>query len=374
MNICFKQGIKTSKRQRLAALFFSLIAALLLTTPAARAGEQLQDHDSIYQAVSKFIKQSTGKTGLIKPINANQRVIKCQQDLQVDFPFNNQKTIRVVCEKTTSKRKPSWKLHLQVDVSQSLQVWRTNKALKNGQLIQTSDVSLELYQGHDLGQLLSKDLSPVGRYTKHPLQKSQWLKKSDLSTNIQVWQSKQLIKAGTVINKSLLQPVTVNKRQTSANAVTDLQDIIGKVSRYNLAADRAITHQDVVGRQKIWVAMHNLPTNRAIVADDLNLEWRLDHQLRQPGFSDINKILGKVPKSYISKGRVITANLLRIPYLVTEGAVVRLTITTSSLSISSDAKALGNGNKGDRVQVEVLGSGKLREGIVIAKGVLELVE
>ena len=149
---------------------------------------------------------------------------------------------------------------------------------------------------------------------------------------------------------------------------------MGKVSRYNLAANRAITKQDITGRQQVWVAMHNLPTDRAIVADDLHLEWRLDHQLRQPGFRDINKILGKVPKSYISKGRVITDNLLRLPYLVTKGAVVRLTITTSSLSISSDAKALSNGNKGDRVKVEVLGSGKLREGLVIAKGVLELVE
>ena len=373
MNICFKQGLNKGKRQRLAAHLFGVIATLLVSV-ATHASEQLQDHDSIYQAVSQFIKQSTGKSGLIKPINPNQRVIRCQKALQVDFPFNNQKTVRVVCEQTTSSKKPTWKLHLQVDVSQSLQVWRTNKALKRGQLIQATDVNLALYQGHDLGQLLHKNLSPVGRYTKHPLQKQQWLKKTDLSANIQVWQSTQLIKAGTVINKSLVRPVTVNKRQTSANAVTNLQDIIGKVSRYNLAADRAITKQDVVGRQKVWVALYNLPTDRAIVADDLNLEWRLDHQLRQPGFGDISKIVGKVPKSYISKNRVITANLIRTPYLVNKGSVVRLTIITSSLTISSDAKALNNGNKGDRVKVEVLGSGKLREGIVIAKGVLKLIE
>ncbi|MCP4882112.1 MAG: flagellar basal body P-ring formation protein FlgA [Gammaproteobacteria bacterium] len=368
-----------SKRQTLAAqqkrLFAIIFASTVLAfSLASHAADKLQDHKAIYAAASQFIQQETGQAAYIKPLNSGLRIMQCKAALQVDFPFNNQQTIRVRCAQTTSSKVPTWKLHLQVDLNKTLKVWRTKRPLPSGQLIEEKDVVLGTYTGHDYGQLLEQQTSPIGRYTQRAITTGKWLQKSDLSQNIRVWRAKDLIKAGTLLNASIIQPVTVSRRQTSANAVTSLNEIVGKVSRYNLAPGRTITRQDISGRQQVWVAMRNLPAGRAIVTDDLGLEWRLDYQLRQAGYAKQSQIIGLVPKSYISKGRIITTNLLRTPYLVHKNSVVKLTITTQNLRISSDAKALNNGNKGDRVAVEVLGSGKLREGIVIGKGVLELAE
>ncbi len=365
--------------QRLAAqqkrLFAAVIVGVVLIIPVSSlAADQLHEHEAIYLAASQFIKQETGQAAYIKPLNSNLRIIRCQTALQFDFPFNNQKTVRAQCTRTTNSNIPTWKLHLQVDLNKTLNIWRTDKPLASGQLIEANDVVLGIYTGHDFGQLLRQQTPPIGRYTKHSVPAGKWLKQSDLSNSIRVWQAIALIKAGTVLDYSLIRSVTVNQRQTSANAVTNITDIIGKVSRYNLASGRTINQQDVSARQQVWVALKNLPSARAIVADDLNLEWRLDYQLQQGGFIEQSKIIGQVPKSYISKGRIITANLLRAPYLVHKGGLVKLTITTNNLSISSDARALNNGYKGDLVKVEVVGSGKLREGIVIGKGRLELLE
>ena len=376
MNYCSKYRLSRVQRQWLAASLFGLLAAsfLLMTSGNVSANQTLQDHQRLYALVSEFIKQETGQTAHIKPLNSQQRISKCLVPIEVDFPFNNHKTVQIQCARSSSSKTPKWKFHLQVAISQTLQTWRTNKALKTGHLITAADVTLASYKGHSFGQLLTDNTSPIGRFTKHPVKKQGWLRASDLSKNVQVWQTKDLIKAGTLLSGDMLIPATVNQRQASANVITDLAQIVGKVSRYNLAAGRAITQQDVSGRQQVWLAQHNLPTGRTIVANDVYLDWRLDYQLRQPGFSDISKIVGQVSKSYIAKGRIITAHLLRTPYLVHKGSVVRLTITTTNLTISTDAKALSNGNKGDRVKVEVLGSGKSREGVVIAKGVLKLLE
>ena len=376
MNFYSKYGLNKVQRQGLAAPIIGAFAALLLLISSSnvRANEVLQDHKRIYELASAYIKQETGQVAQLKPLNSKQRISKCLVPISIDFPFNNQKTVRVQCHQTSSTKTPQWKFHLQVAISQTLNTWQTKTALKAGQLISAADVSLVNYQGHSFGQLLTDKTSPIGRYTKHAIKKQHWLRQSDLSKNIRIWRTKDPIKVGTLLSREMLVPVTVNQRQTSANVITNVAQIVGKVSRYNLAAGRAITQQDVSGRQQVWLALKNLPTGLAIVADDLYLDWRLDYQLRQPGYSDISKIVGQVPKSYITKGRIITANLLRTPYLVDKGSTVRLTITRANLTISTEVKALSNGNKGDRVKVEVIDSGKLREGIVIAKGVLKLLE
>lgn len=376
MNFYSKYGLNKGQRQGLAAPIISAFAALLLliSNSNVRANEVLQDHKRIYELASAYIKQETGQVAQLKALNSKQRISKCLVPISIDFPFNNHKTVRVQCHQTSSTKTPQWKFHLQVAISQTLNTWQTKTALKAGQLISAADVSLANYQGHSYGQLLTDQTSPIGRYTQHAIKKQHWLRQSDLSNNIRIWRTQDFIKVGTLLSRDMLVPVTVNQRQTSANVITNVAQIVGKVSRYNLAAGRAITQQDVSGRQQVWLALKNLPTGRTIVADDLYLDWRLDYQLRQPGFSDISKIVGQVPKSYITKGRIITANLLRTPYLVHKGSTVRLTITRANLTISTEVKALSNGNKGDRVKVEVIDSGKLREGIVIAKGVLKLLE
>lgn len=369
-----KNKLYKGERQSLAALIFGLFATLFCGGNQLYAQNQLQDHQQLYQLASDFIEHTTGQQASIKPLNANNRIPACLTTITTDFPFNNRKTVRLQCDKTTSQKKPNWRLHLQVNLTANLEAWQAMSDIKAGQLISASDFQLATYNGHDFGQFVNADQSPIGRYSKHHLKSGHWLKKEDLSESIQIWQSTRLIPAETVITQSMLTNKRVNRRQTSANAMTNLNNIIGKVSKRNLAAGHTITSNDITGRTQVLVATKNLPPNRSIVASDLDLKWHLDSKLRQPGFTDKHLIIGKIPRSYIASGRVITENLLRTPYTVAKGNVIQLVYKTANLSISSDAKALANGNLGDIIKVEVLGSSKVKQGKVVAKGVVELVE
>lgn len=369
-----KNRLFKGKRQSLAALIFGLFSALLTGGNQLYAEGQLQDHQQLYQLASDFIERTTGQQASIKPLNTNNRIPACLTTIKTDFPFNNRKTVRLQCDKTASQQKPNWRLHLQVNLTANLEVWQAIVDIKAGQLISASDFQMATYNGHDFGQFVDADQSPVGRYSKHNLKAGHWLQKEDLSESIQIWQSTALIPAETLITQSMLTRKRVNRRQTSANAITQLSNIIGKVSKRNLAAGHTITSNDITGRTQVLVATKNLPPNRPIVATDLALEWHLDSKLRLPGFTEKHLIVGKIPRSYIASGRVITENLLRTPYTVAKGNVIQLVYKTANLSIRSDAKALANGNLGDIIKVEVLGSNKVKQGKVVAKGVVELVE
>lgn len=375
MFVSIEKWLFKGKRQSLAARFFGFIAVSLLVIQPTLADQQTwQDHQQLYQLASDFIQRTTGQQASIKPLQANNRIPACLRDIKVDFPFSNRKTVRLQCEQTNSTQKPTWRLHLQVNLTASIQVWQANKTIKAGELIGANAFSLQYYQGHDFGQFVHADESPIGRYSKHALNTGHRLKKDDLSDSVLVWQSNRLIVAETLISADMLDSKQVNRRKTSANAITNKAQIIGKISKRNLAAGHTITSNDLTGRQQVLVAVQNLPPKRPIVATDLQLEWRLDTQLRQPGFTDKGLVVGKVPRSYIAAGRVITEKLLRIPFMVSKGKTVKLIYKTANLSISSEAKAMANGNLGDIIKVEVLGSKKEKQGKVVAKGVVELVE
>lgn len=371
---CIKNRLFTGKRQSLAALVFGLIAALLLPPATALAGSQWQDHKQLYTIASDYIQRTTGKQASIKPLNVNNRIPHCIGEISADFPFNNQKTLRLRCDQTNANNKPTWSIHLKVNLATQLQVWRANQSLAAGQLISATDFSLQTYQGHDFGQFVKADLPPVGRYTNSAIKTGSWLKNDHLSSAIQVWTTRKAIPAETTITEVMISSNKVNRRQTSANAVTNKNLIIGKTARRNLAAGHTVTSNDLTGKQQVLIAAQNLPPNRPIVATDLKLVWMLDTKIRQPGYQDKNLIMGKVPRSYIASGRMISENLLRTPHLIAKGATVKLIFKTANLSISSEAKALADGNLGDIIEVEVLGSKKLKQGKVIAKGVVELVE
>lgn len=375
MFLSVKKWLFRGERQRLAAQFFGLVAAWLMVIHPALADQQTwQDHQQLYQLTSDFIQRTTGQQASIKPLHTNNRIPACLTNIKVDFPFSNRKTVRLQCAQTSSSKQPSWRLHLQVNLTASMRVWQATKAIKAGELISANAFTLHTYQGHDFGQFVNADAPPVGRYSKYALATGHKLKKEDLSDSIQIWQSNRLITAETLITANMLQSKQVNRRKTSANAVTNKTQIIGKISKRNLAAGHTITSNDLTGRQQVLVATRNLPPKRPIVATDLNLEWRLDTQLRKPGYTDKQLIVGKIPRSYIAGGRVITENLLRTPFMVSKGSTVKLIYKTANLSISSEAKALANGNAGDIIKVEVLGSKIEKQGKVIAKGQLELVE
>ena len=64
--------------------------------------------------------------------------------------------------------------------------------------------------------------------------------------------------------------------------------------------------------------------------------------------------------------------MIRKAYLVIKGSQVSLQINLENYQITNQALALSNGNLGDEMDVKLTPSGMIKQGVVTAKGQLEL--
>ena len=119
------------KRQGLAAKFLQLkwlllIAGIWLSSMSAQAAPW-HTHEAIYQAVSQFSQQELGSNVRTGKLDERSRYALCTSALLVTLPFNNQKTVKVVCEKTHNSS--SWSLYLSVNVQSKTKAWRLISAI-----------------------------------------------------------------------------------------------------------------------------------------------------------------------------------------------------------------------------------------------------
>ena len=88
-------------------------------------------------------------------------------------------------------------------------------------------------------------------------------------------------------------------------------------------------------------------------------------------FTDPRQVVGKVLRYSISAGQVLREDMLRPPYIVTQGQVVPLAVQGNGFSIRSEGVALNNAGEGQSVQIRV-GSGRVISGVARAGGVVEI--
>lgn len=89
------------------------------------------------------------------------------------------------------------------------------------------------------------------------------------------------------------------------------------------------------------------------------------------GFTDPGQVVGKVLRYGIAAGQMLREDMLRLPYSVTQGQVVQLTVRGKGFSIRSEGVALNNASEGQAVQVRVA-AGRVIGGIARAGGVVEI--
>lgn len=90
------------------------------------------------------------------------------------------------------------------------------------------------------------------------------------------------------------------------------------------------------------------------------------------GFTDPRQVIGKVLRYSIAAGQVLREDMLRPPYIVTQGQVVPLAVQGHGFSIRSEGVALNNAGEGQSVQVRV-GASRVISGVARAGGVVEIV-
>ena len=107
------------------------------------------------------------------------------------------------------------------------------------------------------------------------------------------------------------------------------------------------------------------------VVDAADLTTRVEELTALPAsvLQDPNLAIGRIAASTVPAGSVLRTENLKQVLAVVNGQTVRVIYESSTLSITSEGRALGNAAVGQGVEVRV-GSGKTVRGIVRSSGVV----
>ncbi len=119
----------------------------------------------------------------------------------------------------------------------------------------------------------------------------------------------------------------------------------------------------------LLVANRPLAQNTVLTANDFSLQ---KGELGQPGIlTDPAQAIGKTLKFGIGAGQVIRQNMLRAPYVVTQGHSAEVQVRSKHFSVRSSGQALNNAAEGQRVRIR-MASGQVISGIAAMDGSVEV--
>ena len=364
-----------SSRQGLAAQLIQpkwlLLAVFLWLITATTHATQWQPHKDIYQAINEFSQQQLGGHATSTKLDERSRYPLCKTPLQVTLPFNNDKTVEVTCPTPLSNNHPSWSLYLSINVQTNTQAWRLTSAVAEQGTINANQVALVTYTGTNTNYIGS-EVNPVGQQVKRHLSAGHWLSTIDFSELQVLWRAAQDIPQGQVIAQEHLISSKESIHTSSPNAITNKTQLLGQLARRYIKAGKLLDRNDIEGQQHVVISSQALAMGRELISQDLTMAWMPNHKLRQAGFKHQEALVGWVTKRHIASGTPLTQDMLRQAYLVVKGGQVSLQINVGSYQITNQAQALSNGSLGDKVEVKVSPSGLVKQGLVIAKGQVEL--
>jgi len=364
-----------SKWLTLVACFWLVVSLSLAATTTH--GAQWQAHEDIYQAVNVFSQQQLGGHASTTKLDERSRYSLCKTPLQVTLPFNNQKTVKVVCDTTHDSNKPSWSLYLSITVQINTKAWRLVSTIAEQGTITASQVALVAYTGNATGNgtgndFISGETNPIGKQVKRQLDPGHWLSSKDFSDLQVLWRAAEDISRGQIITANLLVASKESIRTASPNVVTNKNQIVGQLAKGYIKAGKLLGKNDIEGQQFVVISSQALAMGRELIVQDLTMAWLPDHKLRQAGFIHKEALVGWVTKRHIASGTPLSKDMLRQAYMVIKGGQVTLQINLDNYQITSQAQALSNGNLGDKIEVKVMPSGLVKRGLVIGKSQVEL--
>lgn len=119
----------------------------------------------------------------------------------------------------------------------------------------------------------------------------------------------------------------------------------------------------------LLVAHRPLAQNTVLGAGDFTLQ---DGELGQPGIlTDPAQAIGKTLRFGIGAGQVLRQDMLRAPFVVTQGQTVEVRAGGNGYTVRSSGQALNNGAEGQAVQVR-MPSGQVISGAATTDGGVEV--
>lgn len=130
-----------------------------------------------------------------------------------------------------------------------------------------------------------------------------------------------------------------------------------------------IVPASITTTMNMLVSSRPLQQGLVIGSGDFNLQAG---ELTHPGtITDEAQALGKVLKFSIGAGQVLKQDMLRLPYVVTQGQTVQLYSNGNGIQLRTEGQALNNAAEGQSAQVKVA-SGQVISGIAKGNGIVEV--
>jgi flagella basal body P-ring formation protein FlgA len=119
----------------------------------------------------------------------------------------------------------------------------------------------------------------------------------------------------------------------------------------------------------LLVANRPLAQNTVLGANDFSLQ---SGELGQPGIlTDPSQAIGKTLKFGIGAGQVLRQDMLRAPFVITQGQAADVRVRSTGFSVRSTGQALNNAAEGQNVQVR-MPSGQVVSGTANSDGTVEV--
>jgi flagella basal body P-ring formation protein FlgA len=119
----------------------------------------------------------------------------------------------------------------------------------------------------------------------------------------------------------------------------------------------------------ILVANRPLAQNTVLSANDFSIQ---SGELGQPGILiDPAQAIGKTLKFGIGAGQVLRQDMLRAPFVVTQGQATEVRVRSEGFSVRASGQALNNASEGRNVQVR-MASGQVVSGTATTDGSVEV--
>ncbi len=129
---------------------------------------------------------------------------------------------------------------------------------------------------------------------------------------------------------------------------------------------------EVTVRSQVWTARHPLPRGHLLGAEDLIADERDVSRMNSGYVSDIDLLVGQRLRNSVLAGRAITLQLVEADKLIRRGQSVTLAVDAGGVEIRMTGTALMDGAMGQRIRVENVNSGRVVEGIVRSREVVEV--
>ncbi|MDY0136314.1 MAG: flagellar basal body P-ring formation chaperone FlgA [Thiomicrospira sp.] len=129
---------------------------------------------------------------------------------------------------------------------------------------------------------------------------------------------------------------------------------------------RVFISVEVDGKLPAVISAKGILRQAVIMPDDVELTLLPANQLRRGTLTNIDEVIGKRAKRAIGPNRMITVQMLDIPYWVNEREEVTLITRVAGLEIKTTGTAMENGIHQDMIEVRNNNSKIIVKGIVIA--------